>query len=165
MRCDKVKKNLTAFLDGELPEKLQKGMEKHLAECASCKQEKTVLERVQQTLERMEVPPFESKVSPEMILEMARSRALAAKKQGSRALHQWLVPVPRGWQPALALATVLVAVGVWRAFPFFRALPLPTSQEIYVAERIELFDNLELIQNLAILEMMEVTEGLNGETG
>ena len=165
MRCERVKKNLTAFLDGELPEKLQEGVENHLADCVSCQQEKRDLERVQQTLERLEVPTLESKVSPEMILEMARSRALAAREQGSRTRHQRLVPVPQRWKPALALATVLVAVGIWKAFPFFRALPLPTAQEIYVAERIELFDNLELIQNLSVLEIMGSTEGLNGATG
>ncbi len=162
MRCNKVRNNLTAFLDRELPENLQEAVENHLASCPSCQQERKALERVQQTLEGMEVPPFEETVSPETILEMARTRTSASKEQSRKIRHPWLVPVPRGWQPVLALATVLAAIGIWNAFPLLKALPLPTAQEIYLAERIELFENLELIQDLALLEMMEATEGEHG---
>jgi anti-sigma factor RsiW len=167
MRCKKVKKNLTAFLDGELPTRLGQRMEEHLASCADCETDRNALERLRSALEGMEAPAICSSVSAEAILARAGFdprdvRALPEKRQEGRDMRSWPSLII-GLRPAVVLATVLVAIGLWRVYPFLKSLPLPTHQEIYMVERMELFEDLELIKDLSLVEGLGAEEGRNGE--
>ena len=165
MRCNKAKKYLTALLDGELDEKLRTRIEEHLIGCAACQSERKALERVRDAMERMESPKLEPYVTPEAILDRARSedRGSGKRERGDRD-HSLLGGVPLvGLRPAIAAATGLVVIAMVWLVPFLRSIPLPTDQEIFMVERMELFENLDLIQDLSLLESLEIEEGQGGE--
>ncbi len=46
MKCEKVQKNLSAYVDGEVCSRLRQRMEKHLAGCAMCAAERDAIEKV-----------------------------------------------------------------------------------------------------------------------
>ncbi len=152
MKCQRASKNLTAFLDGELPEAFREKIREHVESCPDCQRERAALERVRQSLDLMEAPTLSEGVSPDAILEReARpGQAFREERNGLRA-GRWF-PNIRVWQPAAALAVVLVAIGVWQALPRFKAFPPPSDQEIFMVERMDLFENLDLIRNLSRLE-------------
>ena len=73
MRCNTTKRHLTAFLDGELDEKLRAGIEEHLSRCPACQSERKALERVRNAMEHMQMPELAPSVSVDAILDRARS--------------------------------------------------------------------------------------------
>jgi anti-sigma factor RsiW len=164
MRCNKAKKSLTALLDDELDEKLRSRIEDHLIGCAACQSERKALERVRDTMGRMETPAFEPSVSPEAILDRVRSedRVSAEGRRGDRGRSLLGFPWV-GLRPSVALVTGLVAIALVWLVPFLRSIPLPSGQEILMVESMELFENLDLIQNLSLLESLETEEGQGGE--
>ena len=109
MKCQRASKNLTAFLDGELPEAFREKIREHVESCPDCQRERAALERVRQSLDLMEAPTLSEGVSPDAILEReARpGQAFREERNGLRA-GRWF-PNIRVWQPAAALAVVLVA--------------------------------------------------------
>jgi anti-sigma factor (TIGR02949 family) len=46
MKCEKVQKNLSAYVDGEVGLKLRQRMEEHLAGCPACAAERDAIERI-----------------------------------------------------------------------------------------------------------------------
>lgn len=46
MKCEKVQKDLSAYVDGEVGLKLRQRMEKHLARCPACAAEREAIEKV-----------------------------------------------------------------------------------------------------------------------
>jgi anti-sigma factor RsiW len=55
MKCKEVQENLSAWLDGEVPEGLQQRLADHLAGCPACRAELEVLERLDAALAGLEV--------------------------------------------------------------------------------------------------------------
>jgi len=167
MRCKKVKESLTAFLDGELPGRLEERIQEHLAACPGCEAERKALERLRYAVEGMEAPPTDSSISAEAILERAgfyQREGRAVRKGGRRLAGRRVSPWSIiGWRPALALATGLAVIGLWRVYPFLRSLPVPTDAEIRFAERVDLFENLDLIRDLSLLEVLESEGDRDGE--
>jgi anti-sigma factor RsiW len=162
MRCKNVNKHLTAFLDGELPNRLRGRLEAHLADCGNCRAERDTLERVRHAMDGMEAPEFTPSVSADAILERARAEIrdrddFPGKRERSRVRP--LLPEGVGWRPAIVLAAGLVVMVLWAVYPFFKSLPLPTDREMFIAERMELFENLELIEALPMVERLESIEG------
>lgn len=61
MTCQKKRKWVSVFLDGELSEKRQKKLDSHLQECRSCRTELAELRQLQDDLALLpgrEVPPY-----------------------------------------------------------------------------------------------------------
>ena len=56
MKCDEVQENLSAWLDGEIPEELRPRLAEHLAACPACRAELVALERLDAALGRLEAP-------------------------------------------------------------------------------------------------------------
>lgn len=166
MRCKNVDKNLTAFLDGELPNRLRQRVESHLADCANCQAERDALERVRRAVDGMKAPGFVPSVSAEAILERARVEARDPRDspgKRDRIPGKPFLPAAIGLRPVIALAMGLLVIGLWKVFPILKSLPLPTHQEIHMVERMELFENLELIKELSVVEGLAAEEGHNGE--
>jgi anti-sigma factor RsiW len=165
MRCNRTKRHLTAFLDGELDEKLRAGIEEHLSSCATCRSERKALERVRSAMEQMQLPELEPCVSADAILDRARSENRDSGKwerEGrGRSLLGGISVV--GLRPAIAVAMGLGVVAMVWLVPFLRSIPLPTDQEVFMVERMELFENLDLIQDLSLLERLGVEQGQDGE--
>ncbi len=163
MRCSRVQKDLTAFLDGEVDKKSRARIEEHLAGCDACRLERASLERVRHAMDSLEAPKIESSVSAEAILDRVRSeRRPAGARQ--RADRGWgLLGMPVGLRPAAAVATGMLVVAIVWGIPFLRSIPLPTDQEVFMVERMELFENLDLISDLSLLEGLELEDGQGGE--
>ncbi len=91
MKCHEVQENLSAWMDGEVPEGLGQRLADHLAGCPACQAELEALERLDIALAGLEVPV---------------PRGLAAKV--SRRLPRPASP----WFQSLALA-VCLALGIF----------------------------------------------------
>ncbi len=162
MRCRKARKNLVAFLDGELQEDLREKVERHLERCTACRQEMMALRRLGNALDQMEAPAPPAWMTGEGILERARRET--GDRRRARADRVRPVPVfaPPVWaRGLLAGALVLLVVLVWWKTPLFRGRPespAPTPVEIRVAEGMDLFENLDLIRDLSILEDLAEAE-------
>jgi anti-sigma factor RsiW len=87
MKCLEVQEHLSAWLDGEVPEKLKPRLADHLASCPACRAELAALERLEAALGELEVP------APRGVAAGVRRR----------------LPRPRSsWHRSLALAACLV---------------------------------------------------------
>ena len=92
MKCSEVQENLSAWLDGEVPEGLHQLLADHVAGCPACRAELDVLERLDAALAGLEVPV---------------PQGLAAK------VNQRLPrPAASPWVQSLALA-VCLALGIF----------------------------------------------------
>ncbi len=134
-----VQEDLTALIDGELSELDRARVEEHLAECAPCRAERSLLEGAIRVSRK--VPSIE----PSQQLRRDLLNALSAEPLGLRArLHRLLAP--RVLVPAGALfATGLLLVLAMHRFD----LKPPESEEYAVAERLELLKDYELLSNAA----------------
>jgi anti-sigma factor RsiW len=56
MKCSEVQENLSAWMDGEVPEGLRQRLADHLAGCPACRAELVALERLDAALAGLEVP-------------------------------------------------------------------------------------------------------------
>ena len=57
MNCKKVLSRLPAYVDGELPARLMREMEKHLGACPLCRSQVEHIRQVDDMLDSMSVPP------------------------------------------------------------------------------------------------------------
>lgn len=163
MRCNRARKHLTAFLDGELDRRLQARIEEHLAGCGACQSERETLEKVRHAMEGLEMPAIEPSVSADAILGRLRSERRRSRPRERGDWSRRLLGVPVGLRPAVALATGLLIVAMVWGIPFLRSIPLPTDQEVYMVERMDLFEDLDVIKDLSLLEGWELEEGGSGE--
>ena len=61
MKCSKIKKRLSAYLDGEMPGQERRIISEHLKQCGECQAELAALSSVVdalETIEGFEVPPY-----------------------------------------------------------------------------------------------------------
>lgn len=56
MKCNEVQEHLSAWLDGEIPEKLRPRLAEHLAACPDCQAELAALERLDAALADLKAP-------------------------------------------------------------------------------------------------------------
>ena len=54
MKCERVKRKLVAYLDGELEQRLKFKVKKHLSQCATCKGEAGLLQKTVRLLKEQE---------------------------------------------------------------------------------------------------------------
>jgi anti-sigma factor RsiW len=107
MKCSEVQENLSAWLDGEVPEGLHRRLADHLAGCPACRAELEVLERLDAALGGLEVPG---------------PQGLAAK-----VIRRLPRPVASPWIQSLALA-VCLALGIFLGSSLSGALyPWPAT--------------------------------------
>ena len=100
MNCQRVKKRLTAYLDGELDEARQKAVALHLGTCASCRQ---AVEALQSSWDLLGVLPEADPVPHFFIKVKARMTSQEGRRRSSR-LERFLVP---------ATTAAALVLGVW----------------------------------------------------
>jgi anti-sigma factor RsiW len=96
MRCEEIRSLLDAHLDNELPEELNRRVERHLLRCPGCSYEARTLEQTRAML-REAVPPA---VTTPNFRERAVARLLDALPElhpvrDSAAARQWALPFSR----------------------------------------------------------------------
>lgn len=67
--CAKNRKHLNAYMDGELPDRVSREVEHHLAQCPDCLLECDGLRRLGPLLENDEVPPVPAGLSARILAE------------------------------------------------------------------------------------------------
>jgi len=152
--CGHIRRQLVAWLDGELTEKEERPVLDHLADCEGCEAEETALRRTGDALALWTVPAFETDLRPRL----------------RRALRGGSLPLRLG--PALAAACVLLLAGLAAAVLLPSSGPPPEVLEnldLYRAEAdrllepelFEIAENIEWIEDLSDEEL----ELLNGRGG
>lgn len=135
--------DLTALLDGALPEPRRAEVEQHLAACPSCRAERDILARALAALEALPAPPapapgFEQRFYARLAREAPRRRSFLDALR-DRPLR-WLVP-------ATGLAAALVvAVGVERS---------RTRSDLEMAQNLDLLENYVEVASLGTVETPE----------
>jgi anti-sigma factor RsiW len=104
MRCSRIHKRLSAFLDGELPEKERKSISEHLKTCEICQGELEGLSLVSDSLDILgakTAPPFFGARVKRRVAGLERRRSLPAP-----ALER----VRRATIPAAAVALLCLSI-------------------------------------------------------
>jgi predicted anti-sigma-YlaC factor YlaD len=78
--CAETRKRLNAYIDGELPNRKRKPVEKHLAECVSCRAVLEGLRGLEPFLQDFDVPPV-----PAVLTSRILSEALLRQKRAARS--------------------------------------------------------------------------------
>lgn len=138
-----VADDLTALLDGALPEARRAEVEAHLAGCPDCRAERDALARALAALAALPAPPqpvpgFEQRFYARLAREAPRRRSILGALR-VRPLR-WLVPAT-GLAAALA-----VAVGVERS---------RTRSDLEMAQNLDLLENYVEVASLGVVETAE----------
>ena len=104
--CSKVRRQLGAYLDGELSPKSRTAMERHLAQCRSCQGALESFHRLERALRVVEVPPAPPSLARQ-IMAKARERQDTEMERNVIRLGRGL-PTFRPWAFRVAAAAVLV---------------------------------------------------------
>jgi len=109
MRCQKVRENLSLYIDRALPEKQRAALEKHLHECPRCRRELEAFQKMVQVLGRTAEVPAPVTLAP-------RVRESLEQPAGWRSvLHKIFVPVSlKVPLEALAMLLLVCAVLLWK---------------------------------------------------
>ena len=111
MKCTEIRALLSPYLDAELSPKLQRLVERHLEECATCNVE---LLRLERTIDLLATLPAE-KAKPDLHLAVKRELALLGTVQPRLGLLEWLRGAGHGrLAPAFVAGLALIlAISLW----------------------------------------------------
>src|SRR5438045_3148070 len=127
MRCSRVVGYLGRYLDGDLPERLNRPIAAHLARCESCRSEETVYRRAVRALDMVRHP-----VSIDLWADFSRRLQTESVPRPSPWRHLW--------QPGLAaLAATIVVSLVARSAPTppVSLAAVPPAPVMQLAEKAE----------------------------
>jgi hypothetical protein len=175
MKCDDLRDNLAAYLDGEIDGAPRRAMDSHLAECAACAGERWAQAATWTLLDRIGAAPaapadFTARV-------VARVRAEGSGGGGGRLLRLRLPAAA-----AAAAAIVAVAGGAWllrpgsptgagsgdgadpKAPPSVASVPGAASAALppegMLAQDLALLESLDLLRDEPGMTDLEVLEAL-----
>ena len=134
MKCDEIRENLAAYLDGEIEGASRRTMDAHFATCPACLVERKAQAAAWRLLDLAAPPPSAPAGQKDRIL--ARARA-AGPTGGGRVLH--LRP-----RVAAAAAAVLLAAGTTAFVLHHRGSDAAPPEQ--------------LLENLAVLESLDLLE-------
>jgi anti-sigma factor RsiW len=159
MKCNRVRKDLSAYIDGEVSSRRRTAIENHLAVCPDCRQYKESLSRVAESVREVD------RIEPSAEFWSATMRRIRTlvKVPGS------LPAVTPKWAPALVASLVVaICVAGWLAWSANRAARGPTDEEMFtrvaiVAELAELMKAETIEEGSAeIWSILYRTEADNG---
>lgn len=157
MKCRRVEKDLSAYLDGRLSDEAKRRVEGHLKTCPRCGERFEELSRIQSALSefpRRDPSPF-LWTRVKAGIESGEGKAPAPGSVWSRLKPS---PVVSRWAVVVVASLVLVAGGVLLSGD--RQDPRDyLGLEVAIAEDLELLEHFDLIQNLDFLESWEEEPG------
>ncbi len=119
-KCGKIKKELVAFLAGELNEQHAKEVEKHLGECASCREE---LDDLTKVLGLVQDYKEEIRTVAQTVDWAARAKEITCavweKTQEKTGKKVFAFPARWGWQPLVAGLSLGLLLGIFVAYFIF----------------------------------------------
>jgi anti-sigma factor RsiW len=90
MNCKQVLARLHAYVDGEIPAGLMRGIEEHLDVCPSCRGQVERIRQVGTILDSLSIPPLPSEFAARVLAEARRRTPLVKEKKAF---------FPLEWQP------------------------------------------------------------------
>ena len=121
--CLRVRRQLSAYLDGELSRNRRTAVERHLVRCRSCHAALENLRRLERALQIVEVPSAGPNLAWRIMTE-ARERQNTQAERSAIRLHR-VLPTSRIWAFRSAAAAVLVfglAVGLYMGWSGGRSM-------------------------------------------
>jgi anti-sigma factor RsiW len=108
--CAKNRKHLNAYMDGELPDRARREVERHLTKCPACLLQLDGLRGLAPLLRNDEVPPVPVGLSARIIAEAAfRQRR---KEAGKTSGWEWLEFLSQHWLVRRGATTAALVVGL-----------------------------------------------------
>jgi len=162
--CRQARKNLVAFLSGELESRDRERLESHLRSCPACRVELELLQRTVESAEAMK--PELAKALASVDWEETSEKVVAAvwdKKQRPRALPQrerfWLFS-PR-LRPVLAGLLLGILIGAVASWLVFRGRPLENRGGASFFASKEFLDRVDLeIARRETLDYLEKSQSV-----
>lgn len=123
MKCIRVRKELSAYIDGEVSARRRAAIDNHLEECPDCKQYEESLSRTVKSVRQVE------RIEPSAEFWSATMRRIRALAQ----MPGYMPVVAPRLAPALVacVAIALCFVVGWIALSAGRAAPGPTDEEMF----------------------------------
>ena len=149
MRCSRVRGELSAYIDGELPHRTRVRLERHLAGCPGCEQYRKSLCRLVETVR--EAGPIE----PSAEFRSSTMRRIRGAVKVPRAT----MPVAPRWAAALVTAVVVCIVG-WAVVVANRPAPPDVTDRVLLSQ-VEL---ARLLDEAVLEDQPEAASSLT-ETG
>ena len=112
-----VQEWLNAYLDGELSGWRCERVEKHLADCTTCRAEMEALRRLSQAVQQVPLPqdfPSTERFAAQVMLRLPRQQAQPARRT-TRELGWWLAPAALLVAWAFVQAVFWLSTGIWTA--------------------------------------------------
>ena len=163
LTCIQYHRDLTAYVDGELPPDRAARLERHVRSCAACSADVKALGQ----LSRL-APPAEIEPSADFDRIFWTRLAEARREKAPSALEQALVSAKLFFaSPAGLTLSVGLAMGIFVASLYLMrpgtpaSLPPQQRQELMAAAELDLYANFEVIQNSEALENFELIEMLD----
>ena len=149
---------ISAYADGQLPEKDRRRVANHLETCDLCRKEYAVIRSIDRLLGGGE----DLTPSPGFAAGFWEKVA-ATEKAGTMGEWSWFRWRDWGFRPvwAAAAATIVIAFGVL----LYRQAPVPPDENgdaagLLMAQDMELYEDFEIVQHLELLEHWETISSM-----
>jgi anti-sigma factor RsiW len=151
MKCSKIKKRLTAYLDGELSDEEQQVISEHVKSCVSCQQELESLKIVSRTLadlDDVEVTPY---------FRIHLKTRLRDEKTGDGKTFSFLEWIRRATIPVAAAALFIfsIAAGGQLGRAIYRKTTQTTRAQAAEIDYIAGISGLEEMSGMSFSDMYE----------
>ncbi len=159
MRCRRCRKNLSMWLDGDLPEAVAAEVQTHVEDCPGCSAAKVEILALHAVLAQMPEeqpsPGFDAAFTRKLQDAKRQRRLAEGREKGQKNKRSyWRFPVLAG-----AAATVCGAAVV---LMLIRSPELPGSPSaMELASHLEFLQNYDVVTNLEALEDFEMVESLD----
>lgn len=163
MRCQKIRRLIPNFLEGQLSDKLKTLISGHIKVCRGCAKEKELYEKSWQLAGSLE------DVEPEPGFKSRFWTRLASEEwepdRGASALGILGLFLRHRLVLASAVAVMIAISVVLPNYLQQRSIDLLvakiTEEEVIMVEKIDLLENLDVINDIDFLENMELIESLD----
>jgi len=118
--CSRNRKRLNAYIDGELPQQARHSVERHLAECESCRTVLDGLRGLEPYLQTLNTPLIPAALTSRILSEASLRRRKASKNRNS---WWWRTIWHPPWLVTGATTAALVvglAMGAWMGWTSYR---------------------------------------------
>jgi len=146
MNCTKTKKDLVAYLDGELADGRATAVRDHLERCPACRLEAERLSASGAILDEIaDIEPSSDFL--EKVIAGAKSSPAPVSNHGLLIVRRFA---------AVAAALIIIAVTFWLAWPGATTSEQLSPEEQEIVKNMEVLENMELLENMDLLTDLEL---------
>ena len=112
MKCKKIAACLNAYVDGELSEKMSRGIEAHLTTCEVCRSRLEDIKRIDELFKtNLPVPPVPDRLAGRIMAEARKRKSIRISKRDSRLREMspfnWFVRLSTPMKLAASVTIIL----------------------------------------------------------